>query len=58
MVKGIKARGNIQVDLKWESNELKHLELLSKSDIQTEIIYKEKRIKIKLKADVTYSLNI
>ena len=58
MVKGIKARGNIQVDLEWESNELKHLKLLSKNDIQTEIIYKEKRIKIKLKADVTYNLNI
>ena len=58
MVRGIKARGNIQVDLKWESNELKNLKLLSKSDIQTEIIYKEKRIEVKLKAHVPYNLNI
>ena len=58
LVKGLKARGNIQVDIKWETNELKHLQLLSKRDTQREIIYKEKNIKVKLKAGVPYKLSI
>ena len=58
LVKGLKARGNIQVDIKWEANELKHLQLLSKRDTQREIIYKEKNIKVKLKAGIAYELTI
>ncbi|OUW35019.1 MAG: hypothetical protein CBD39_02385 [Flavobacteriaceae bacterium TMED179] len=58
MVKGIKARGNIQVDLKWEWNELKHLQLISKSDTQTDIVYKEKNFRVKLKANIPYELKI
>lgn len=58
LVKGLKARGNIQVDIKWEANELKRLQLLSKRDTQREIIYKEKNIKVKLQAGVPYELSI
>ena len=58
LVKGLKARGNIQVDIKWEANELKRLQLLSKRDTQREIIYKEKNIKVKLQASVPYELSI
>ena len=58
LVKGLKARGNIQVDIKWEANELKRLQLLSKRDTQREIIYKEKNIKGKLQAGVPYELSI
>ena len=58
LVKGLKARGNIHVDIKWEANELKHLQLLSKRDTQREIIYKEKNIKVKLKAGIPYELTI
>ena len=58
LVKGLKARGNIQVDIKWEANELKRLQMLSKRDTQREIIYKEKNIKVKLLAGVPYELSI
>ena len=58
LVKGLKARGNIQVDIKWEANELKRLQMLSKRDTQREIIYKEKNIKVKLQAGVPYELSI
>ncbi len=57
-VRGIKARGNIKVDLSWEKNELKNIQLISKYDTQNLLIYKNKRMPIKLKAGVPVSLKL
>ena len=57
-VKGLKARGNIEVNMEWEASELKTLQLKSKYDIQTQIRYKEKQITVNLKAGIPYQLTI
>ena len=57
-VRGIKARGNIKVDLSWEKNELKNIQLISKYDTQNLLIYKNKRMPVKLKAGVPVSLKL
>jgi len=57
-VKGLKARGNIEVNMEWEASELKTLQLQSKYDIQTQIRYKEKQITVNLKAGIPYQLTI
>lgn len=57
-VKGLKARGNIEVNMEWEASELKTLQLQSKYDVQTEIRYKEKQITVYLKAGIPYQLTI
>ena len=45
-IKGLKARGNIIVDLSWENNRLEEVQLISKKDQNSELIYLEKRINV------------
>jgi alpha-L-fucosidase 2 len=57
-VKGLKARGNIEVDMEWEATQLKSLQLKAKYDTETQINYKEKQITVYLKAGIPYQLTI
>lgn len=57
-VKGLKARGNIEVDMEWEASQLKSLQLKAKYDLETQISYKEKQITVYLKAGIPYQLTI
>ena len=56
-IKGLKARGNIIVDLSWENNRLEEVQLISKKDQNSELIYLEKRINVSLKAGVPFKYN-
>ena len=48
IVKGLKARGNIEVDIEWKNGELIKLGLLSKKDDIREIMYEGIRKELKL----------
>ena len=52
LVKGLKARGAITVDLKWENKKLKKVRLIAKNDTQTELVFNDKRMMIELKAGI------
>jgi alpha-L-fucosidase 2 len=55
-VKGLKARGNINVDLEWETNKLKYVRLISKNNSKIDLIYNGKSIPINLKAGIPKKL--
>ena len=48
-IKGLKARGDIKVDITWENNQLSKAVFYSKDDKQFDLIIKEQRIPVKLK---------
>ena len=52
LVKGLKARGAITVDLKWKNKKLKKVRLIAKNDTQTELVFNDKRMMIELKAGI------
>jgi len=52
LVKGLKARGAVSVDLKWENQKLKKVRLISKNDTETELVFNDKRMKVELKAGI------
>ena len=52
LVKGLKARGAITVDLKWENKKLKKVRLIAKNDTQTELVFNDKRMMVELKAGI------
>lgn len=56
-IKGLKARGNILVDLSWENHRLKAVRLLAKKDQTRELIYRKKRIQVLLKAGIPFNYN-
>ena len=47
-IKGLKARGNIEVDIEWKDGRLVKVGLLSKEDCTSEIRYNGKQKKVKL----------
>ena len=51
-VTGLKARGNISVNLTWENNTLSDLQLTSKINTQTKLVYKGKSTLVNLIAGV------
>ncbi len=55
-VKGLKARGNINVDLEWETNKLKYVRLTSKNNSKIDLIYNGKSIPINLEAGIPKKL--
>ena len=57
LVKGLKARGAISVDLKWENQKLKKVRLISKNDTQTELFFNDKRMMVELKAGIPLEYN-
>ena len=56
IVRGLKARGNIIVDLHWERSELKQIKLVSKFNVDTQLLYKDEKIPLSLKAGVPIEL--
>lgn len=56
-VKGIKARGNISVDMEWKNNELTSVDLTSGDDRKIELVYNGKTQPISLKKGSTIHLN-
>ena len=57
-VKGLKARGNITVDMKWENNRLTSATLLAADDCSVQVKYHDKTQKIVLKKGKEYQLDI
>ena len=55
-VKGLKARGNITVDMKWESNRLTTATLMAADDCTVQVKYNDKTQKIRLKKGQAYQL--
>ncbi len=49
-IKGLKARGNIEVDITWKDGNLDQLNLTSEEDKSIQVKYGEKEIKVELKA--------
>ena len=53
-IKGLKARGNIKVDMEWNNNRLQKIQLLAERNTHKELIYLKQRIKVNLKAGVPF----
>ena len=56
-VKGLKARGNITVDMKWENNRLTAATLTAANDCTVQVKYNDKTKKITLKKEQAYRIN-
>ena len=56
-VKGLKARGNITVDMKWENNRLVTATLQAANDCTVQVKYNDKIKKISLKKGIPYQLD-
>ncbi len=57
-VKGLKARGNITVDMKWENNRLVSATLVAANDCTIQVKYNDKTQKVSLKKGIPLLLNI
>jgi len=57
-VKGLKARGNITVDMKWENNRLTAATLVAANDCTIQVNYNDKTQKITLKSGKAYQLDV
>ena len=55
-IKGLKARGNITVDMKWEDNQLTTATLTAADDCNVQVKYNNKTLRIKLLKDKPYLL--
>jgi alpha-L-fucosidase 2 len=56
-VKGLKARGNIAVDMKWENNRLTEATLVAANDCTVQVKYNDKTRKISLKKGKVFKLD-
>jgi alpha-L-fucosidase 2 len=54
-IKGLKARGNIIVDLNWKNNSLQQIQLLAGHNTQKELLYRDQQITVNLKAGVPFT---
>jgi len=57
-VKGLKARGNITVDMKWENNRLTTVTLVAAYDCTIQVIYNNTIKRVSLKRGVPYLLKM
>ena len=57
-INGIKARGNIEINIEWKENKLTALSMKSAYDQNRKIKYGEKRIEIKLPANKLIKIKI
>ena len=48
-VKGLKARGGLEIDMKWENNELIEAVVYSEHGVECKVRYKEKVITLNMK---------
>lgn len=56
-VTGLKARGNIQVSIKWKEHTIERIELVSKEDTKATLVYKDRKKTISLSSNETIILN-
>lgn len=49
-IKGLCVRGGAEISLEWHDGQLKKCIIKAKQKLQTNVIYKEKRIKVSLEA--------
>jgi alpha-L-fucosidase 2 len=56
-VKGLKARGNITVDMKWENNRLTSATLVAGEDCTIQVKYNDKVQRVRLRKGVPYQLD-
>jgi len=56
-VKGLKARGNITVDMKWENHRLISATFVASNDCTVQVKYNDKTRKVSLKKGVAFQLN-
>ena len=56
-VKGLKARGNITVDLEWQNNTLKRVQLRASKDTKTALLFENKSVNLNLSAGEIYTLS-
>jgi alpha-L-fucosidase 2 len=54
-IKGLKARGNIIVDLNWKNNSLQQIQLLAGHNTQKELLYRGQQITVNLKSGVPFT---
>ncbi|MDG1920643.1 MAG: glycoside hydrolase family 95 protein [Flavobacteriaceae bacterium] len=54
-IKGLKARGNIIVDLNWKNNSLQQIQLLAGHNTQKKLLYRDQQITVNLKAGVPFT---
>ena len=54
-MKGLKARGNIIVDLSWKNNRLQQIRLLARHNTQKQLLYQDQQITVNLKAGVPFT---
>ena len=54
-IKGLKARGNIIVDLSWKNNRLQQIQLLAGHNTQKELLYRDQQITVNLKAGFPFT---
>ncbi|MBL6870377.1 MAG: glycoside hydrolase N-terminal domain-containing protein, partial [Flavobacteriaceae bacterium] len=54
-IKGLKARGNIIVDLNWKNNRLQQIRLLAGHNTQKQLLYQDQQITVNLKAGVPFT---
>ncbi|MDT0685418.1 glycoside hydrolase family 95 protein [Autumnicola psychrophila] len=57
-IKGLKARGNIEVDIAWEDGKLEQLKLTSEEDKTVQVKYGENKIQVEMKAGKATILDI
>jgi alpha-L-fucosidase 2 len=57
-VKGLKARGNITVDMQWDNNQLTAATLLAANDCTIQVKYNSKTQKVALKSGKAVQLNL
>ena len=54
-IKGLKARGNIIVDLNWKNNSLQQIQLLAGHKTKKKLLYRDQQITVNLKAGVPFT---
>lgn len=57
-ITGIKARGGLEFDIFWEDGSLSKLKIKAEKDAEFELIYKELRIPVSLKAGEVFEKNL
>ena len=57
-VKGLKARGNVITDMKWENNKLLSSSLVADNDCTVQVKYNDKTQKVSLKAGKQFHLDL
>jgi alpha-L-fucosidase 2 len=56
-IKGVRARGNFVLDIRWENHKLTHVSVISESGLPCVIKYRDKEIRFNTQKGKTYTMN-